>query len=234
MRPYPRALLLDMDDTILAFDHGAADCWRHVCARYAKDAGCEPETLYQAIDEAREWFWSDPDRHREGRLRIFEARRKVVRIAFERLGLSSALVDATSEAYVARRDEILQPFPGAVETLTEFRARGMRLGMITNGEAEGQRAKIVRFQLAPLFDYILVEGEFGTGKPEERVFRHVLSELETEPHDAWMVGDNLDFDIAPAQRLGIHAIWVDHRNTGLPANTLVRPDRTVVSICELL
>src|SRR5689334_14119358 len=31
----PKAILLDLDDTILSFDAGAAGCWREICARFA-------------------------------------------------------------------------------------------------------------------------------------------------------------------------------------------------------
>jgi putative hydrolase of the HAD superfamily len=232
---YPRTLLLDMDDTILAFDQKAGVCWHSVCERYGDKAGCGAEALLKAIDTSREWYWSDMDRHRRGRLDMAMARREVVGHAFGSLGLpDSDLVREIAESYHSMRDALLEPFAGSLEALSAFRARGVRLGLITNGEAAMQRGKIERFKLAPYFDCILVEGEFGLGKPDERVFLHVLRELKGDPADAWMVGDNLDFDIAPAQRLGMRAIWVDHRASGLPAHTSVRPDHTIRSICELV
>ena len=49
---------------------------------------------------------------------------------------------------------------------------GTSLGLLTNGSAEMQRAKIVRFALETYFDWIQIEGEQGFGKPEPRAFRH--------------------------------------------------------------
>ena len=128
----------------------------------------------------------------------------------------------------------MRPFPGAIETLLRLRMANIRLGLITNGDAEGQRAKIERFSLAGYFDHIQIEGEFGIGKPDERAYRNALSELGAEPSEAWMVGDNLDADIRGAQQVGIYAVWVDAQGSGLPDGATVRPDMTIGSLSDLI
>ena len=72
------------------------------------------------------------------------------------------------------------------------------------------------------------------GKPDKRIFLHALERLNTSPKNAWMVGDNLDWDVAGAQQLGIYGIWVDWRGEGLPELSLVQPDRIIRNISELL
>ena len=122
---------------------------------------------------------------------------------------------------------------GATETLRYLQSRGTRLALLTNGTKEFQRAKIDRFGLDTLFDCIVIEGEFGTGKPDQRGFSHALKTLDTLPSDAWMVGDNLHADIAGAQALNIYSIWVDWRASGLPAGSTVTPDYVIHSIAQL-
>ncbi len=125
-------------------------------------------------------------------------------------------------------------FPDAHAVVDAFRARGVRLALVTNGSAAGQRAKIGRFDLAQRFDHIQIEGEHGFGKPEERAYRHALQVLGVDPAETWMVGDNLEWEVAAPQRLGIHAIWVDGPGEGLPAGSMVRPDRIIRTVTELL
>ncbi len=48
------------------------------------------------------------------------------------------------------------------------------------------------------------------------------------------MGDNLEWDIAAPQRLGLYAVWVDHSRAGLPADAGVQPDRIIHSLTELL
>lgn len=106
--------------------------------------------------------------------------------------------------------------------------------MITNGESRAQRAKIERFDLARHFAYVLIEGEFGVGKPDHAVFRHVLNALGYQARQAWMLGDSLTFDIAPALDLGVEAIWVDRLGIGLPKNAPCTPNRIVSRIADIL
>jgi putative hydrolase of the HAD superfamily len=132
------------------------------------------------------------------------------------------------------REDALQPFPGAIEALRHLRGQGVRLALITNGNADAQRRKIDRFDLSPLFDSILIEGEFGVGKPDERVYLHALDQLNVKPEEAWMVGDDLEWDVRAPQRLGMFAIWLDFAGRGLPESSLVRPDRIIRSLSELV
>jgi putative hydrolase of the HAD superfamily len=58
--------------------------------------------------------------------------------------------------------------------------------------------------------------------------------LSCEPADVWMVGDNLTWDIAPALKLGMQGIWVDHARKGLSPTACCEPSRTIHAITELL
>jgi len=39
--------------------------------------------------------------------------------------------------------------------------------------------------------------------------------------------------VAGAQAVGVHAVWVDHREAGLPEGAPAAPDRRVTAIAEL-
>jgi putative hydrolase of the HAD superfamily len=125
-------------------------------------------------------------------------------------------------------------FPGARETIEMLKARGVLLALVTNGGSATQRAKIERFSLAPLFDHIQIEGEHDFGKPDESAYLHAMSVLGVEAHETWMVGDNLEWEVAAPQRLGIFAIWHDGFGKGLPKGSTVRPDRIIRAISELI
>ena len=98
----------------------------------------------------------------------------------------------------------------AERAILETWARGRALPL-----RQVQRAKIERFGLAPLFDAIVVEGEFGVGKPEPAVYAHALAALGVSAADAWMVGDNLEWDVVTPRRLGMKGIWIARVPTAL-------------------
>jgi putative hydrolase of the HAD superfamily len=232
----PRAILLDLDDTIVDLSGSADRCWQSVCERFApRIEGLAPATLLAAIAQGRLWFWDDPERHRRGRLDLKRARREVVAAALSQLDVDApALGNEVADTYAAERTEALELMPGAVDALRALRGQVIRLALVTNGTAEEQRHKIGRFDLGKFFDYIVIEGEYGVGKPDERVYVHALEQLGAEPRQVWMVGDNLEWDVRAPQRLGIAGIWLDYAGQGLPAGSPVRPDRIIRSLSELV
>lgn len=236
MPPLPPVMLLDLDDTILRFSAVTEESWRYAYAAFASQLSeIDTEAFLTNINKHARWYWSDAERGRQGRLDLATARRLIVRAALAdfREG-GDQLADATADTYGVRRDELVRPFPGAVETLAQLRYRGIRLALVTNGAGRDQRRKIERFQLASFFDEIFIEGELGYGKPDLRVFRLALARLGITPEDAWMIGNDLEMDIAPATSLGITSIWVDHASEGLPSASPVQPERTVKAIAEIL
>jgi putative hydrolase of the HAD superfamily len=232
----PSTLLLDLDDTILD-DTGARDrCWREACDEAAaRDPRLDAERLLRAVERTRDRFWADADRHRLWRPRMREAWGEIATQALAELGIDDPVAGAAiGDQHFDLRDRAIAPFPEAVETLVRLRNLGVTLGLITNGGGPGQRAKIERFALAVHFAYIGIEGEVGHGKPEREAYDAALRALGAVPEDTWMVGDNLEWDVAGAQAAGIRGIWLDIRGEGLPRAATVVPDRVIRSIGELL
>ena len=108
------------------------------------------------------------------------------------------------------------------------------LELITNGEAAAQRLKIARFNLADYFQVIVIEGEFGCGKPDERVYRRALDALDAKPARTWMVGDSLINDVLAPQRLGLTGVWVNPAGRSLPSGAAERPAHIIRALAELV
>ena len=230
----PDVIIFDLDDTIITWNALPAEYWLRACREICSDREVDAVTLAETIRHAGHQYWSDPDRHRQGRLNLFETRRIVARLAFAELGIDRPdLANRIADRYSSLREDTAFIVPEAVATLERLRERGIRLAMITNGESSLQRAKLRRFELETHFDHIIVEEEFGTGKPEPHGFLHILETMNVSAGNAWMVGDDLQRDIAPARALGLFTVWVDGREAELPAESPVRPDRTMTTIAEL-
>ena len=229
-----KSLLLDLDDTLLDYSGGVDECWSAACSVGCSGGAVSLEALVPAVVESRRWFWDDPTRHRRERVNMPGAWTKIVEHALETLGRpDAALATSIAADFARRRRERMQLFPDALTCLQGWRARGVRLGLVTNGDASQQRDKITRHALASYFDVIVIEGEFGAGKPDEVVYRHALDTLKVRADETCMVGDHLEFDVAGAQQLGMQGIWIDRAGTGLPAGSAVRPDRIIRTLAEL-
>jgi len=235
MNQLPQAVLLDLDDTILDDSGNVASSWQEACfAHRLEMGGLDPASVYEAIERTRDWFWADSERHRVGRLDLDAARREIVRMSLAEIGVDApALAAKIAARYSAQRDSGVQPFADAIATVQWFRDSGCRLALLTNGSGHAQRDKVTRFGLAGLFDLILIEGELGFGKPDPRIYALALDEIGVAPAGAWMVGDNLEWDVAEPQRQGIFSIWVDVRGVGLPTAHSVQPNRIIRRLSEL-
>jgi len=237
----PKAILFDLDDTIIAA-YGRADlAWTAVLEEFT-DAltPIDRSIVAAAIMRSATSFWSDAVRHARWRQEIRKARREIVRQAFAQLASHGERVPtdlaqcAIADRFSDYRNENMRLFPDAHATIDGLRTNGVKLALVTNGAGQDQRAKIERFDLAARFDHIQIEGEHGFGKPEEQAYRHALASLGVGAHEAWMVGDNLEWEVVAPQRIGIFAIWYDGYGQGLPPDSAIRPDRIIRSLPELL
>lgn len=236
-RGYPRAILFDLDDTLISFDRASDIAWERLCGRYVAECAPEfaPEDLLAAITRQRRWFWGDPERHRTGRMDMHGARRTIIIGALRTLEVAdTSCADRLASLFTVEQEAGIDLFPDTLPTLEKLTARGVRMAILTNGTVAVQQAKIDRFGLARFFECILIEEAVGAGKPDRRMYDVALEKLRIPASDVWMVGDNLVWDVAGAQRVGIRSVWFDVKGGGLPRDSEIRPDRIIRSATELL
>lgn len=130
-------------------------------------------------------------------------------------------------------DEV--PYPDAVPTLTELTRRGYKLGVIAN-QNYGTKLRLKSWNLLRLFEVIAASAELGMSKPDPAIFEWALKQADCSPQNAVMVGDRMDNDMAPANRLGMHSVRLK-RGLGAyhePQSDDEVPEYTISMLAELL
>jgi 2-haloalkanoic acid dehalogenase type II len=224
-------VLFDLDDTLIDYSGAVETCWDAACA-HATSIGLDAAAVARVVHEVRRWFWSDPARHARERVDMLGAWTKIAAGALERLGHPSDVVArAIATDFATRRLTSTTLFDDALPCLEALRARGVSLGLVTNGDAGMQREKLARFALERFFDAIVIEGELGAGKPLPAIYHHVLRMLGARPEATLMVGDNVEWDVVGACQVGIAGIWLDRAGMGIPAGgPSVRVIRTLAEL----
>jgi putative hydrolase of the HAD superfamily len=98
------------------------------------------------------------------------------------------------------------------DVLGVLRARGHRLGVLTNGLPSTQRAKVRALGIDGLVDVVVYAQEHAPeGKPAPVCFATVLARLDVHAARAVFIGDHPEKDIAGAAAAGLRPIWLPGR-----------------------
>jgi putative hydrolase of the HAD superfamily len=184
-----RAVIFDLWNTIAEWPH---ERWEEVRHRLAERLGLAPEEF-----DTR-WY---------GELATLRETRPFADVL--------AQLDVTpegAEEVVSLRREVtrqgLVPVPGAVETITALRERGLKIGLITVC-SEDVPLLWEETSFHGLFDAEVFSATCGLRKPDPRIYRLALDGLGVEPEEALFVGDGANDELAGAERVGMRAIGVD-------------------------
>ena len=226
--PKPKAVLFDLDDTLCDYAAAREARLRIAFKRYAacKERGREGIDLDRMIAASIQLHPHGADHFGE---------------LFSRFGVDDpAEASAAADWYRTNRFHGLKLFPGVDEVfrivregLSRHRASASHpLGIVTNGPAEVQRAKLDLLGIKSLVDFAVVSEEFGVAKPDPSIFHEALRRAGVDAGEAVFVGDSVEFDMVGARDAGIPSVWVN-RNGATWTESGPPPTREVRSLDDL-
>lgn len=123
--------------------------------------------------------------------------------------------------------------PGVRETLSELRARGLHLGIVSNIDQDQFDAIWARLGIAHLLDATTTSEEARSCKPDPGIYHLALRKAPgIAAREVLFVGDSPPHDFAGAKPLGMRTAWIPERDSQ-PAESM-RPDHVIREIPELL
>ena len=126
----------------------------------------------------------------------------------------------------------LQLYPGVEHVIRQLHAR-YHLAIISDGQSVYAVPELNAVGLAGYFDPIIISGNFGYRKPDERLFTAALSAMKMAPSEVLYVGNDMYRDVYGAQKLGIKTVLFKS-NQGNQEKEGVKPDYIIYSFPELL
>jgi putative hydrolase of the HAD superfamily len=182
-------VIFDLWNTIAAWPH---ERWAEVRPRVAERFGLSPEEF-----DSR-WY---------GEL----ARMRETRPFADVLAVFDVTPEAAEDVVSMRREVTRQglvPVPGAVETLTALRERGLKTGLITVC-SEDVALLWPETEFHGLFYVEVFSATCGLRKPDPRIYRLALDQLGVEAEQAMFVGDGANDELAGAERVGLTAVLLE-------------------------
>ncbi len=193
-------VLFDLDHTLFDFDASEEAAFAATLHRAGIDS---PNGLAELFTDINVVLWAEVER---GTLTPNEVRTLRFEQLIDRGGIDADPVTMADD-YVEGLGAFGDLYPGARAVLEELAGR-VRLGLVSNGIGEVQRARITRLGLDRYFDAVVISGEVGTAKPGTAIFDIAFTELGNPARGtAIMVGDSLSSDIRGAMGYGIDTCW---------------------------
>jgi putative hydrolase of the HAD superfamily len=199
-----RAILLDLDDTLVDDHHATACGFRAFVAAHRDRLHGERERALLARWRAvQQDVWV---RHERGELSFLEQRRLRVR-AFLGEELSDATVDDAFLPYLHAYAQAWRLLPGVRRFLK--RSAAIPKVILTNGHREQQLRKVAATGLLPHVVAVVTPQDCGSWKPQPEMFLHGARLLNVAPGECFMFGDDPVRDIEPGLRLGMACFRVE-------------------------
>ncbi|MFC1728092.1 HAD family hydrolase [Nanoarchaeota archaeon] len=124
-----------------------------------------------------------------------------------------------------------QLYPGVLETLTDLKGRGAKIGLISNCD-DMIYGVFDKTELSTFFDACIFSHKEGVSKPDPTIYHICLDQMKASPLNTTMVGDRMDNDVAPAREMGMRGVLIDYSYKKKPSDSS-EPDR-IISLKELL
>jgi putative hydrolase of the HAD superfamily len=253
-----KAVLFDLDDTLLWDDRSVKEAFEATCAyaeaktgipsaRIEEEVRKEARELYSSYDtfpftkqigiNPFEGLWAKFKEGHQAEFRKLEALVPEYRKQSWTNGLAACGIDNPSlgyelgELFAQERRNRPYVYEETFEVLDQLKGT-VKLLMLTNGSPDLQREKIASVPaLAPYFDHIVISGEFGEGKPASSIFKHAMQLLDIDASEGLMVGDKLTTDILGSNSVGMPNAWMNRHH--VERTDEIIPKHEVKSLREL-
>ena len=125
-------------------------------------------------------------------------------------------------------------YPETENCLSEL-SKHYKIGIIANQNL-GSEERLEKLGLLKHIDLVIASAEEGVAKPDLRIFQIALARADCKPEEAVMVGDRIDNDIIPANKIGMTTVWIKHGFGGYAELKEIEehPDYTINNLNDLL
>ncbi len=100
------------------------------------------------------------------------------------------------------------PFPWTKEVLRSLKDAGYQLILLSNWD-HSARGLLDTLGLTTYFDHLIISSEHRIEKPDERIFRKLLTLVTCEPNEVLYIGDNYYDDVVGSRKAGIQSVLLN-------------------------
>ena len=103
----------------------------------------------------------------------------------------------------------VEAFPDVEPTLSELKARGLKVGLVSNAFQKDLDHVLGELDLKKWFDSVVCIDSCNCAKPNKEIFLYALEKLQISPNEAVFVGNSIMQDYDGAFAVGIRPFLID-------------------------
>ena len=134
--------------------------------------------------------------------------------------------------YEANHGNTVTVYPGAAETLSTLKVRGIKVAVLTNKPHGVTGSLLSKVGLSGLIEEFWGQVDGSPQKPDAEALLQVARFFDVEPGEVVMVGDG-PADLAVARHAGARAVAVTFGQLSRTQVQALRPDAVIDSLSEL-
>jgi 5'-nucleotidase len=204
---FPKAIIFDTDNTLYPYPPSHDSAMKAVFIKLQKLVGLDQSETSVVFDEARRQIKHQLVNTASSHSRLLYFQRMIELLG---MGTRISLALDLEQTYWRTFLTNAQLFDGVLEFLQVLKSKGVMTANVTDLTAQIQFRKMVYFNLGDYFDYIVTSEESGKDKPSSNSYKLAFDKLKIEPHEAWMIGDDVVNDMFGAKKFGLTTFFFSH------------------------
>jgi putative hydrolase of the HAD superfamily len=211
-----KAVIFDMDNTLFDFVEA-----KLVACKATVDCIQRDDDL-----ELLEYFLKDR--------KNIENLNNIAEYLHDRKLYTQKVFDECCEVYYNTKMENIIEYTGVTQTLQAIVEAGMKSAVVTDADMKNANARLKKTKLMKYFEVVVAYDIVGKLKPEPDSILFALDKLDLEPTETVLVGDSLDRDITPGNKLGMVTVYASYGDRNFNESRSSAADHVIKSAVELL
>ncbi|MBE5817424.1 MAG: noncanonical pyrimidine nucleotidase, YjjG family [Clostridiales bacterium] len=217
-----KAILIDIDNTLLDFDASARLAIEEGFAKRGIDFSDNVIDVFHRINNS---LWKRLENGELTKQGLFDIRWNTI---FEALGVKADGIEFEAYFRAYLFDSAVQ-MDGALDLL-KYLASKYDVYAASNGTHAQQINRLTRAGMIDMLKNVFTSQALGVQKPEKEFFHKCLEQMNCAPQEVMMIGDSLSADIGGAKNAGLMTCWFDVKKTS-NGNSIA--DHTVTELNDI-
>lgn len=219
-----KAVLTDIDNTLLDFDKCAEKAIADSCAEFKIEYG---RYIFDAFSVINDRLWKRLERKELTKAELHRIRWETI---FARCNVNGD-GQAFEISFRNKISENAEKVDGA-EELLKYLSEKYIVCVASNASHSEQKKRLEKAGLSKYIDKFFISADIGFDKPDEKFFAACLAELNgIRKDEVIMIGDSLSADVKGGADFGFKTCWFNKFSVPTPGN--VKPDYIVYSLKEI-